>query len=247
MGLDAATLSVALMHAVRESRRNFPITQRNLELAKWMAVTTMAIDHYGKIVDGDVFALTHSIGRLSFPLFAGIIAWRLTLSPALSGRYLRWLVPWALVSQPAYVLAGRDWLDGNILFTLALGIALYVAVAWIRDGARARGSMLAVATLITSWFVEFGPLGVLLIPAVATIASVNVPASIWLLAPGGLLVNMSAKWPLLSWGAVPVVLAPLVVAASVRSGVSLPRLPAFVFYVFYPAHLLALHYYDLYF
>ena len=55
----------------RTDAQAFP--QADLELAKWIALITMAVDHYGKIVDDSVFLETHAIGRISFPLFAAII------------------------------------------------------------------------------------------------------------------------------------------------------------------------------
>jgi hypothetical protein len=36
------------------------VVQADLEIAKWAAVLTMAVDHYGKIVDPDVFLTTHA-------------------------------------------------------------------------------------------------------------------------------------------------------------------------------------------
>ena len=73
---------------------------QSFELAKWIAVVTMVIDHYGKIVDQDVLVWTHWIGRAAFPLFFWIIASRLADRPDAAKGYVRSLLPWALVSQP---------------------------------------------------------------------------------------------------------------------------------------------------
>lgn len=81
----------------------------------------MAVDHYGKIVAADLYEPTHIIGRVSFPLFAAIIGYRLVFAPRLAGTYLERLVPWAIVSQPVYVIAGREWHEGHIHFSVALG------------------------------------------------------------------------------------------------------------------------------
>ena len=69
----------------------------------------MFIDHYGKIVEPDLYLPTHAIGRLSFPLFATIIGTRLALRPDLAKRYLKRLLPWALVSQPVFVFWRLGW------------------------------------------------------------------------------------------------------------------------------------------
>lgn len=86
---------------------------RELELAKWVAIATMAVDHYGKIVEPDLYEPTHMIGRVSFPLFAAIIGYRLAFTPRLAGTYLNRLVSWAIVSQPVYVIAGRERHEGE--------------------------------------------------------------------------------------------------------------------------------------
>jgi len=59
-----------------------------LELLKWIALVAMTLDHYGKIVDPSIFEETHAIGRLAYPLFAWIIASRLSTKPALAQKYL---------------------------------------------------------------------------------------------------------------------------------------------------------------
>lgn len=99
-----------------------------LELAKWIAILSMTVDHYGRIFDPPWYGITHAIGRPAFPLFCWIIATRLALTPRLGPTYLRRLLPWAIVSQPVWVLAGNDRWHGNILLTLALGGGMHQAI-----------------------------------------------------------------------------------------------------------------------
>jgi hypothetical protein len=223
--------------------QTFP--QADLELAKWIALITMAVDHYGKIVDDSVFLETHAIGRISFPLFAAIIGIRLATRPELDRRYLRHLIPWALVSQPVFMLVGREWYDGNIMFTLALGVL--AALVWRHPALsdRSRGAAFA-AILGASAFVDYGPVGVLMIPAIAFIFARGMLAGAAAAGPLGLAANLVPSSPPLQIVDLAALLASPILFLSLKARIRLPRLPTQFFYAFYPAHLLLLHFYDLY-
>jgi hypothetical protein len=219
--------------------------QADLELAKWIAVITMAIDHYGKIVDDSVFLETHTIGRISFPLFAAIIGIRLAARPELGRRYLRHLIPWAVISQPVFVLVGREWYEGNIMITLALGVL--ATLVWrhptLPEGSR-RASFAGL--LAASAFVDYGPLGVLMIPAMAEIFARGQRAGIAAAGPLGLAANLVPQSPPLQMADLASLLASPILFLSLKAQIPLPRMPTQFFYAFYPVHLLILHFYDLY-
>jgi len=217
-----------------------------LELAKWVAIVTMTIDHYGKIVAPDVYAVTHAIGRVSFPLFAATVGLRLALTPRVAARYLDRLIPWAIASQPIYVLAGREWHEGNILFTLALGVAAHETIAGWRAGRRLRASLGLAAALALSPLVEFGPAGVLMVPAVSALGRRDLALAVWVVGPLGLLANLRPPPTLLAPIDAAALFASPVLALSAKRPVALPRLPKHAFYAFYPAHLLVLHWLDRY-
>jgi hypothetical protein len=216
-----------------------------LELAKWVALITMTVDHYGKIVDPGVFLITHWIGRLSFPLFAGIVGIRLALSPRVAAAYVRRLAFWAVLSQPVFVLAGRPWSDGNILFTLLLGVLANSAVLLFRRDRQAEGILLFASVAVAAFFVEFGIAGVLMIPLIARIASGRPSAVRWLIGPLGVFANLTFELPPLTAGDLCALGATPVVLASTSMPGYVPRLPKYFFYAYYPAHLLALHWIDL--
>jgi hypothetical protein len=217
----------------------------SLELAKWVAVVTMVVDHYGKIVAPELYMPTHAIGRVAFPLFAAIIGLRLALSPELAGRYLRRLLPWAVVSQPAFVVAGRGWTQGNILFTLALGVAAVLTARALRGGRWLPGLGGAAVCLGLSGLVEFGPAGVAAVPALALLAARTPRAAIWMIGPVGLVANLRLVAPYLTLADTTALIASGVALLSVALPLRLPRLPTHAFYALYPAHLLALHWLDL--
>jgi hypothetical protein len=225
-------------------RKNF--AEADLEPAKWLAIVTMAIDHYGKIVDETLFLQTHAIGRVSFPLFAAIIGIRLAMRPERDERYLRHLIPWAIVSQPVFVLAGRGWYDGNILITLALGVAATLVLR--RREAMTDLSFAAAITAIlaASVLVDFGPVGVAMISATAYLVTRSGTAGLAAVGPMGLAANLNAGWPPFDLVDLTALLASPILILSVRAKIRLPRLPTQFFYAFYPGHLLALHFYDLY-
>jgi hypothetical protein len=216
-----------------------------LELAKWMALFSMTADHWGKIVAPEHLVATHLIGRVSFPLFVWIVGTRLSLSPELGGRYLRRLVPWAVVSQPVFVVAGRPWSELNILATLALGVAAALALRdLVARPAFGRMALLAAIALV-SWFAEFGPLGVAAVPATALLARRELGAGAWAAGPLGLLANLRSTLPPIAVQDLAALVATPLAHLSLASGVRLPRLPTQAFYAYYPIHLYALHLIDL--
>jgi hypothetical protein len=228
------------------SRFPSDFAQGDLEFAKWVAIITMAIDHYGKIVDDSLFEQTHAVGRVSFPLFAAIVAIRLAVRPDLDLRYLRYLIPWAIVSQPVFVIVGREWYDGNILVTLALGVAAsHLLRRQLEISTPAFGAGLT-GIAVLSIFVDYGPVGVAMIPAMAYLVARHGYPGAATVGPLGLAANVDAAPRILGWADLTAVLATPILMFSLWAKIDLPRLPTQAFYAFYPLHLLALHYYDLY-
>lgn len=220
--------------------------QADLELAKWVAIASMSLDHAGKIVVPELGAETHVLGRLAMPLFAFIVGVRLALSPQLVARYLRALLPWALVSQPVYVVVGNGWSEGNALFTLLLGVVATWGIDAFRSGRRVAGAAAVGLALAASPAVEFGTLGVVLVPASALLARADVARAAWACGLLGLAANLHGSVPPLRLADVSALLASAVAVASLHVGRPLPRGPKHLFYAWYPAHLYALHLADLY-
>jgi hypothetical protein len=197
--------------------------QADLELAKWLALVTMAIDHYGKIVDDSVFLETNAIGRVSFPLFAAIIGIRLATRPELARRYLRYLIPWALVSQPVFVLVGREWHEGNIMFTLALGVL--AAFVWRHPTLPEWSRSAAFAAILgASAFVDYGPIGVLMIPATAWLFGRSHTVGVAAVGPLGLAANLIPSSPPLQIADLAALLASPILFLSLKGQIRLPRL-----------------------
>lgn len=218
------------------------LRQSSFELAKWIAIAAMAVDHYGKIVASDIGYSTHLIGRVAFPLFAWIIACRLALRPELTARYARWLLPWAVISQPVFWYSGREWYEPNILFELLAGVLVVYAIdAW---GMTRRALAIVAMLACLGWFFDYGPVGVLSIGMMLLAARRGMATSLLALAVVGVLVNLPASSRAEIIAAAVSLLSPLIAWLSLRvTSEFLPRLPKWIFYAFYPSHLLALAYY----
>ena len=213
--------------------------QAQFELAKWAAIVAMTLDHYGKIVDPSVYSETNAIGRLAFPLFAWIIGARLSIDASLGQRYLRHLVLWAFVTQPVYVWAGKTWAEPNIFFTLAVGVLLHLAIVERQNQATRIASYGAVLAYLAVG-ANYGVLGLLMIPVIAGLSVIRVTLGAYAVGPLGVLSNLVAGAPYLGPGASWALLASVIAWLSMRATLLLPRLPKFLFYAYYPAHLVVL-------
>lgn len=209
-----------------------------LEALKWIALASMFVDHFGRHLLGHgqdtwIFAL----GRLAFPLFALVLALNLGREgdrAARAQRTAKRLVLWCAVSVLPSIWARGDPMVVNVLGTLGLG----AAVCWAIDSPARMVSRVAACAAVAaaSWWVEFGPAGVFLIPAIYLGVTRRQPAAVLVAA---LLLLWTARFNASfgGWPALLGTLAPLPVAWCVsRLPVSAPRLQL-AFYLVYPLHL----------
>jgi hypothetical protein len=92
------------------------------EILKWIAMITMTIDHVGAILYPE-YTILRVIGRLSFPLFAYLIALGVETTRNIKRYFVR-LFLFALISQiPFYLALGIEPFEHlNIFFTLSFGV-----------------------------------------------------------------------------------------------------------------------------
>ena len=170
-------------------------------------------------------------------MFFWIIASRLADRPDAAKGYVRSLLPWALVSQPVLMFAGRDWYELNIMFILLLGV-LAVRVIYELQNRPLQGVLLVVlcGVAVTS---DYGAAGVAAIPIVWMAARRSHYAALAALAVMGPVVNLPAN-SINDWISVAAALSAVAVAALSLSLTELriPRMPKVVFYAIYPAHIL---------
>ncbi len=188
----------------------------NLEALRLLALLLMAVDHAAALFFPDLW-WARVPGRFVFPFFALLTA-RALKEGVPHGKYLKRLLPFALLSQIPYGLLFPGY-GGNILFTLALGVHLDRAF-------RERDLPGVLLGLFLSPFVDYGLLGgTLLIPLLTRLWDRPV------LPVGSLVVNLfhpSAPFALLFGGLL-------------HRGRDLPRgrrpLPWWAYYGYYPGHL----------
>lgn len=96
-------------------------TNLDTDFLKLIAIVTMLIDHAGAIFfpEMDIFRV---IGRLAFPLFAYCICVGCAYTHDIR-RYALRLLFFGIISQPFYVFAFHsEWMLPNIMFTLLAGV-----------------------------------------------------------------------------------------------------------------------------
>src|SRR4028119_1330852 len=93
---------------------------------KWLATLLMLIDHIGFLLEGEPMRM---IGRLSFPLFAWVLAqnWK-RREPSSSAKPLitRWLLFGIIAQLPYIILFNKS--DFNILISFALFIITFTQI-----------------------------------------------------------------------------------------------------------------------
>ncbi|WP_110598152.1 TraX family protein [Salinicola lusitanus] len=208
-------------------------------LAQWLAILAMTAEHVSKYLWPDAaftpWAIT--LGRVAFPLFAGMVAWHLlhnTRRPARYGLRLLWVgslaqLPYALVVTPDKL---------NVCFTLALGLLAVVALQQIQERTlqAAIGIVLVILALSISPHVEYGLFGLLLVPAFVlayryphrTVAAIPV----LLLAA---VINGSPLHMLISTATAMTLI--LLANGSLRLDVPVPAIPRPLRLSWYPLHL----------
>lgn len=213
------------------------------EAAKCSAIACMFLNHVGLALPQPWPEIGVGVGRICLPIFSLLIVFNLRdETEARAGRYLTWLLGWALVSQPVYALlfnSGFMW-RLNALATLATGVTLiYIS--------RVYGMALAVTAACvvinqTEWL-EGGawmPVGQLLawyLLSKKPTAKLFAICTISILAYG---MNTHGLMIPSLMGAIAVFATPLVMAASAQISAYVPRQPRLFFYAFYPLHLTAI-------
>lgn len=212
----------------------------NTNLLKWIAIVAMALEHAVRLLSPDpMWAVL--IGRIAFPLFGGLVAYNGLFRSSDVVGYVARLSVWGVVAQLPWLFAFGGGAVLNVLFTLALGL-LVVDLAGKRASGVALTLCVCACVTVVEWVwgvrvVEFGAAGVASVVAwsawhrwrgcwwvavCACVACANVVevswTALWL-----------AGWACFGW-----------LVWEMWRGVDAPRLPGWVWYAFYPAHLVVL-------
>jgi hypothetical protein len=207
------------------------------ELLKWIALSTMTIDHIGLILYPQIPVL-RIIGRISYPLFAYLLVLGMS-STHDPGKYFKRMVYFALLSQLPFAIANEIpiWQHLNIFFTLSLGIILI----YLMD----RNNILLLVPMIVAFIipVDYGAYGLATILFLYIMRSFRRTGVILLIALNLLLLPFETTYQPLALLALPIILlhgnGRLTLTHSSEKS-SHPLISKYFFYVYYPAHLLAL-------
>lgn len=217
---------------------------------KWTAMVTMLIDHIGVIlINSGAASASHAlyglcqsmryIGRLSFPIFAFLLVEGF-LKTRDTGRYLARILAFALISEIPFDMmtaaAFRYEQKCNVMFTLFLGLLSVYAWRELSEKAEGKTPFRYVAGIacvgMTAWMAhsfatDYNVYGVL------AIFSIYLFRTYWPLrdtAPAAILILQSS---LEIWA------IPAFILLHYYDGTR-GRQPRWLFYIFYPAHMLAL-------
>ncbi len=215
-------------------------TNQNTGMLKLLALATMLVDHIGAVLFPQAVWL-RIIGRVSYPLFAYCMALGGYFTHDL-WSYAKRLLCLGIVSQPVYVLCfGGSWLDLNIFFTLLAGLLGIFCI----QKRRYWGNIVLAGLVIAFWNIgsfSYGAMGVALIWVFYLCLNSRIKtaffAGLWLLA-----LSRFYPYPVLGTG-INIPIQALAVFSLVFILMPLKtnwRLPKWLFYGFYPAHLLVLY------
>ncbi len=208
-----------------------------LEALKWIALMAMTIDHVNKYLLNWSHPWMFALGRLAFPLFALILAYKLSQVPDAERAQvakrvaLRLLAVGAVATVP-FIAAGQIqyswWWPLNVLLTLA-GSA---GMVWAME--QRRWALAALVFVTVGAVAEFFWPGLLMFVAAYRYFKRATPLSLFGIVLGVAMLSAinGNHWALAG-------LALFGLAAAVPASIQVPRLKRF-FYAFYPLHLAAL-------
>jgi len=205
---------------------------------KIVAVVLMTIDHVGLLFFPED-PTWRMIGRLSFPLFALLIAegYRRTSN---APSYARRLFLFALISQIPYALviyaSGVQKVTLNIFFTLFAGLVALVALRRLPTF-YSLPFILCILFLVELLHFDYGMYGVLTILASYVFLNERKLGSVLLFILPFAYTLAQAWLGVFSIQFLAIFSIPIVLAYNGNRGKTLPR---YFFYAFYPAHIVVL-------
>ncbi len=219
-----------------------------LDFIKLAAVIAMVGAHANVAIADDAYPLMWRISRISFPLFCFAIACNLRRGTA-AAQYVQVLILLAAVTQPIYAFLIPGIQSANVLFTLAIGVAIAHAMRTLRAQMQHAIFIVGIAATFTLPSIaqsgaEFGIVGMLLPAAILLVLEGHIGHVAWLL-----LLVLGLNWdveptpgqPSVSDAVMDAIFAGLggLLVLSIAGILKNRRrfLPRYALHVFYPGHL----------
>ena len=205
---------------------------------KVIAVLSMVTDHcaYYLMEHGTLlYEVMRCFGRIAFPVFAFLIAegFQHTRNRM---KYFLQLLGFAVVSEvPWYLLNGADGTH-NVLFTLALGVMALTAFETLKKDGILCGAVILSIAYFASWLgVDYEWRGILMMVVFYLLGNDSNPSF-----PSGRKALLFCAFPLvMHYGIIGALLACLTIACyDGTRGFIHGKVAKYVFYAFYPLHLL---------
>ena len=216
----------------------------NRNQLKMIARITMTVDHIGMLLFPNVLLL-RIIGRMAFPIFAYMIAEGCTYTRN-RGKYLAQMAALALVCQLVYLVAmGSLYMCVLVTFSLSIGLIYSIDLGRSRQGIFWAVPIAMVALVFflttvlprllrgTDYGIDYDFWGVML-PVFAYLGSYK-KDKFALFSAGMILLNRSFGG--IQWFSI-VALLPIYL----YDGTGGKKKMKYLFYIYYPAHLVALHF-----
>ena len=205
-------------------------------LLKLVAIVLMVVDHVGAHLMGNDLVM-RTIGRLAFPIFAWCVVVGSEYTHDIKA-YMKRMALFYFVTQPCYVLSfGRAWSQHNIYLTLLLGL---IAIWAIKD----REYWALPIVLLAAYYIKpnYGMDGVYVIILLYLVrrskllAALLVTAFCFYWGRNSQTILTIGDWQL-HMQTVAALSLPLIILPT-HTGI---RLNKYVFYAFYPAHMLVIY------
>ena len=205
-------------------------------LLKLVALALMVVDHVGAHLMGNDVVM-RTIGRLAFPIFAWCVVVGSEYTHDMKA-YMKRMALFYFVTQPCYVLSfGRAWSQHNIYLTLLLGL---IAIWAIKD----KEYWALPMVLLAAYYIKpnYGMDGVYVIILLYLVRRSRLLAALLMTAfcfywgRNSQTILTIGDWQL-HMQTVAALSLPLIILPT-HTGI---RLNKYVFYAFYPAHMLVIY------
>lgn len=206
----------------------------HIEILKWFAIVFMALDHIGFVYDIEFLRF---IGRMSFPLFGYILVYNYLYHSSNKKKYIFRLFLFSVISQPFYNLL----FDGlNIFFSLTIALSiiyLFEQIKFKRMQFIIFIVLMSIIVLPISIYLDYKIFGLLMILSFYYYLRSKNNFNLVFVISSVYLLNALAN-PL---AAVIGCFSIILILLMKEFFISIKRINKWIFYVFYPLHLLILY------